>query len=243
MTGKRRCTQAGFGQPDRMGTMNGMAEAPAAAPPRYVVVEGPIGVGKTSLARRLAESFGSDLLLEGADENPFLERFYRNPRAGALPAQLFFLLQRAEQMQQLQQADLFNPVRVADFLMEKDRLFAQLTLDEQEFRLYEQVYAHLSVDAPRPDLVIYLQAPVPVLLERIRRRGRRFEQRMDVGFLQRLSDAYLNFFHDYDAAPLLIVNTTHIDPVNRDDDYEALLDKVQQVRSGRHFYNPMGTVF
>ncbi len=226
-----------------MGTMNGMAEAPAAAPPRYVVVEGPIGVGKTSLARRLAESFGSDLLLEGADENPFLERFYRNPRAGALPAQLFFLLQRAEQMQQLQQADLFNPVRVADFLMEKDRLFAQLTLDEQEFRLYEQVYAHLSVDAPRPDLVIYLQAPVPVLLERIRRRGRRFEQRMDVDFLQRLSDAYLNFFHDYDAAPLLIVNTTHIDPVNRDDDYEALLDKVRQVRSGRHFYNPMGTVF
>ena len=226
-----------------MGTMNGMAEAPAAAPPRYVVVEGPIGVGKTSLARRLAESFGSDLLLEGADENPFLERFYRNPRAGALPAQLFFLLQRAEQMQQLQQADLFNPVRVADFLMEKDRLFAQLTLDEQEFRLYEQVYAHLSVDAPRPDLVIYLQAPVPVLLERIRRRGRRFEQRMDVDFLRRLSDAYLNFFHDYDAAPLLIVNTTHIDPVNRDDDYEALLDKVQQVRSGRHFYNPMGTVF
>ncbi|RMG30482.1 MAG: deoxynucleoside kinase [Gammaproteobacteria bacterium] len=223
--------------------MNAGNPGSRAAHPRYIVVEGPIGVGKTSLARRLAESFGCDLLLEGAEENPFLERFYRNPRAGALATQLFFLLQRAEQMRQLAQADLFNPVRVADFLMEKDRLFARLTLDEEEYRLYEQVYAHLSITAPRPDLVIYLQAPVPVLMERIRRRGRPWEQRIDSGFLQRLSEAYLAFFHAYEEAPLLIVNTTHLDPVGREGDFQALLEKVRQVRSGRHFFSPAAEVF
>jgi deoxyadenosine/deoxycytidine kinase len=128
--------------------------------PGYIVVEGPIGVGKTSLARRLAETFGSELLLEGAADNPFLERFYRNPRAAAMQTQLFFLLQRAQQMQELRQGDMFEPVRVSDFLMDKDRLFARVTLDHEEFKLYEQVYSHLTIDVPKPDLVIYLQAPV-----------------------------------------------------------------------------------
>lgn len=207
--------------------------------PGYIVVEGPIGVGKTSLARRLSASFGSELLLEGAAENPFLERFYRNPREGALSTQLFFLLQRARQLQELRQADMFRPVRIADFLIEKDQLFARLTLDEQEYRLYEQVYEHLTLDAPQPDLVIYLQAPVDVLLQRIAKRGIRHEQHIDAAYLERLSQAYARFFHDYDAAPLLIVNAAHIDLVSGDADYQALLEQIERTRTGRHYFNPL----
>lgn len=207
--------------------------------PGYIVVEGPIGVGKTSLARRLADSFGSELVLEGAAENPFLERFYRNPREGALSTQLFFLLQRARQLQDLRQGDMFRPVRVADFLMEKDQLFARLTLDDQEYKLYEQVYEHLTLDAPQPDLVIYLQAPVDVLMARIAKRGIRYEQQMEVAYLERLSQAYARFFHDYDAAPLLIVNAAHIDFVNGEADYQALLAQIERTRSGRHYFNPL----
>lgn len=207
--------------------------------PGYIVVEGPIGVGKTSLARRLADSFGSELLLEGAAENPFLERFYRNPRQGALSTQLFFLLQRARQMQELRQGDMFRPVRVADFLIEKDQLFARLTLDDQEYKLYEQVYAHLTLDAPVPDLVIYLQAPVDTLLNRIAKRGIGYEQHIDSAYLERLSQGYARFFHDYDAAPLLIVNAAHVDLVNSDAAYEELLAQIERVKTGRHYFNPM----
>jgi deoxyadenosine/deoxycytidine kinase len=210
--------------------------------PDYIVVEGPIGVGKTSLARRLAESFESDLLLEGADENPFLERFYQDPRSGALPAQLFFLLQRARQMQDMRQADMFRPVRVADFLIEKDRLFAELVLDAEELKLYEQVYEHVTIDAPVPDLVIYLQAPEDVLLKRIARRGIRYERRIDAGYLRRLSEAYTRMFHYYEAAPLLIVNAVHIDLVNNDEDYEALLEQIHLTTSGRQYFNPVSAV-
>jgi deoxyadenosine/deoxycytidine kinase len=205
----------------------------------YLVVEGPIGVGKTTLARRLAESFGSELLLEAADENPFLKGFYRNRRRGALPTQLFFLLQRARQIEVLNQADMFQPVWISDFLMEKDRLFAELTLDEQELRLYEQVYAHTVPDVRTPDLVIYLQAPVDVLLRRIARRGNADEQRISAAYLQRLCDAYARFFHSYEASPLLIVNAAGIDLVDRQDDYAALLDEVRSVTSGRHYFNRM----
>ena len=207
--------------------------------PGYIVVEGPIGVGKTSLARRLAESFGSELLLEGAAENPFLERFYRNPRQGALSTQLFFLLQRARQIQELRQHDMFRPVRVADFLIEKDQLFARLTLDEQEYKLYEQVYAHMTLDAPEPDLVIYLQAPVDVLLQRIAKRGISYEQHIDAAYLERLSQGYARFFHDYVAAPLLIVNAAYIDLVNSDAAYQDLLTQIARTRTGRHYFNPM----
>jgi deoxyguanosine kinase len=214
----------------------------AAGHPGYIVVEGPIGVGKTSLARRLAESFGSDLVLEGSDENPFLERFYEDPRAGALPAQLFFLFQRARQMEAMRQADMFQPVRVADFMMEKDRLFAELTLDAEEMKLYRQVYEHVTVDAPVPDLVIYLQAPEDILLKRIARRGIRYEQRIDVQYLRRLSEAYARLFLDYEAAPLLIVNATHINLVDNDEDYAALLEQISLTRKGRQYFNPMSTV-
>jgi deoxyadenosine/deoxycytidine kinase len=206
--------------------------------PAYIVIEGPIGVGKTSLARRLANTFESDLLLEGAEENPFLERFYEDPRSGALPAQLFFLFQRTRQLQAMRQGDMFQPVRVADFLMEKDRLFAELTLDAEELKLYEQVYSHLVVDAPVPDLVIYLQAPEDVLLKRIARRGIACERRIDADYLRRLSEAYARLFLYYDAAPLLIVNAAHIDLVDNDEDYRALLEQIQVTRSGRHYFNP-----
>src|SRR5687767_14876341 len=165
---------------------------------RYVVVEGPIGVGKTSLARRLAQSFGSELVLEQSEENPFLERFYRNPRAAAFPTPLYFLFQPARPVQQLRQQDLLDPVRVSDSLLEKDRLFARVTLDDEEYSLYEQVYAKLAIDAPKPDLVIYLQAPVDVLVDRIARRGLRYEQLIERAYLERLVDAYARFFLHYD---------------------------------------------
>jgi deoxyguanosine kinase len=204
----------------------------------YVVVEGPIGVGKTTLARCLARSLGGYLLREGAAENPFLQRFYENPRAHALAAQLHFLLQRAGQVGALRQADLFSPVCVADFMIDKDRLFAELTLDPDELHLYQQIYAHLTVDAPTPDLVIYLQAPVDVLLERIRRRGVPYEQAVDAAYLERLSGAYRRFFHDYRASPLLIVNAALLDIPGDRGDYNLLLQEVRRMRSGRQYFNP-----
>jgi len=207
--------------------------------PGYIVVEGPIGVGKTSLAKRLAESFESDLMLEGADENPFLAGFYQDPRSGALPAQLFFLFQRVRQIEAMRQADMFQPVRVADFLMEKDRLFAELTLGTEELKLYEQVYAHVTVDAPVPDLVVYLQAPEDVLLKRISRRGIKYERKIDAEYLRNLSEAYSRLFLNYDDAPLLIVNTASINLVDNDDEYEALLEQIHLTRTGKHYFNPM----
>lgn len=204
----------------------------------YIVVEGPIGVGKTTLARRLADSFGSDLVLEGADENPFLERFYEDPRGAALQTQLFFLFQRVRQIQELQQKDMFAPVRVADFLIEKDRLFAELTLDTEEFKLYDQVYQHVAVKGPRPDLVIYLQAPVDVLRKRIAERDRFYERSLDPNYLRRLSESYMEFFHRYDESPLLIVNAAEIDFANKTPDYELLLEQIRKIHSGRHYFNP-----
>jgi deoxyadenosine/deoxycytidine kinase len=219
-----------------------VSTAPAPPPPafahRYVVIEGPIGVGKTSLARRLATQYGADLVLERAEDNPFLERFYRSPRTGAFPAQLYFLFQRARQMQQLRQSDLFAPVRVADFLLEKDRLFARVTLDDEEYALYEQVYERLAIDAPVPDLVVYLQAPADVLQERIARRGIRYEQGMEREYLERLVDAYTRFFHHYDAGPLLIVNAAEVDFIDNEAHYAQLEAEVSRPRRGRHYFNP-----
>ncbi|MEM7207366.1 MAG: deoxynucleoside kinase [Pseudomonadota bacterium] len=205
---------------------------------RFIAVEGPIGVGKTTLAKKLAESFGSELLLEGAADNPFLERFYQNPRAAALSTQLFFLMQRAQQINDLRQGELFTPVWVADFLIDKDRLFAQLTLDADELALYEQVYQHLTIDAPAPDLVIYLQAPVSVLTERIATRGIAFEQDMSPEYLRQLSDAYMTFFHNYNESALLIVNAEMINFATNDDDYNVLLQRVNSMAGGTEYFNP-----
>lgn len=206
---------------------------------RFIAVEGPIGVGKTSLAKRVSTSLGAQAVLEEAAHNPFLERFYRNPRAGALPAQLYFLLQRAQQLAALKQQDLFAQVRVADYLLEKDRLFARVTLDDAEYALYEQLYAKLDIQVPKPDLVVYLQAPVDVLLERIARRGVAYEQYIDRGYLERLNQAYARFFHEFDAAPLLIVNAASIDPIANQRDYDELLAAIKRMSRGRLYYNPL----
>ena len=206
---------------------------------RYIVVEGPIGVGKTTLAKRLAASFGGAALLEAPEENPFLPRFYEDPRASALATQLSFLLQRARRLGDVRQADMFAPVRVGDFMMEKDQLFAELTLDPDELALYRQVHAQIAGGAMVPDLVIYLQAPVDVLLRRIAARGLAYEDSMDPRYLDRVAAAYTRFFHHYEDAPLVIVNAAAIDFAHGDDDYDLLFDKLRSISKGRHYLNPM----
>ena len=207
-------------------------------PPAYIAIEGPIGVGKTTLAKRMASTFNYQTLLEDAQDNPFLEKFYSNRKQAALATQLFFLFQRAQKIQDLRQADIFEPVRVADFLIEKDPLFARVNLDSDEFQLYEKVYQQLTIDAPRPDLVIYLQASTDVLLSRIESRGIPSERAIDHDYLERLNEVYSEFFLYYDGAPLLIVNASEIDLVSGERDYQHLVDYMLDIRSGRHYFNP-----
>ena len=210
--------------------------------PRFIAVEGPIGVGKTSLTKRLAETFNYELLLENAEENPFLDRFYQNPRQHALATQLFFLFQRAQQIAESRQSDLFEPVRVSDFLIDKDRLFAELNLEKDEYDLYHKVYQHLVIDAPKPDLVIYLQAPTEVLLQRIQKRGIPSEQMIESEYLNQLNRAYTEFFHYYSDSKLLIVNSAEIDLVANDEDYEQLVTYVLSLPNGTHYFNPKPTL-
>ena len=209
---------------------------------RFIAVEGPIGVGKTSLTKRLAETFNYELLLENAEENPFLDRFYQNPRQHALATQLFFLFQRAQQIAESRQSDLFEPVRVSDFLIDKDRLFAELNLEKDEYDLYHKVYRHLVIDAPKPDLVIYLQAPTEVLLQRIQKRGIPSEQMIESEYLNQLNRAYTEFFHYYSDSKLLIVNSAEIDLVANDEDYEQLVTYILSLPNGTHYFNPKPTL-
>ena len=209
--------------------------------PKYLAVEGPIGVGKTTLAKRLAQCFNYEILLERAEENPFLAQFYKNRTQNALATQLFFLFQRAQQIQDMRQQDLFSPVRVADFLMEKDRLFAKINLSEEEFKLYQQVYAQMTIDAPSPDLVIYLQAPVDTLMQRITSRGLSIEQSIDREYIETLNQAYSEFFLYYDDAPTLIINCAEMDFAENDEDFLALIDYMLNIKNGRHYFNP--TIF
>jgi len=207
-------------------------------PPSFIAIEGPIGVGKTTLAKKLASSFNYQTLLEEAGDNPFLEKFYQNGKQAALATQLFFLFQRTQKIQDMRQADIFEPVRVSDFLIEKDPLFARINLDSNEFQLYDKVYQQLTIDAPRPDLVIYLQASTDVLLSRIQNRGISYEQGMGRDYLERLNEVYSEFFLYYDSAPLLIVNASEIDLANSEVDYKHLVDYMLDIRSGRHYFNP-----
>ncbi len=208
-------------------------------PHHYIAVEGPIGVGKTHLVKRLAESFSGTTVLEQPENNPFLEKFYVHPKQSALPTQLSFLMQRVRLSKELQQDDLFSSLKVTDFMVEKDRIFAQITLDDDELALYNMVYDNLTMQHRIPDLVIYLQAPMTVLKARVNQRGIGYEQRIEDGYLQRLADSYADFFHYYDASPLLIVNAEQIDLVNNEQDYQNLLEQISTLTSGRHYYNPM----
>ena len=207
---------------------------------RYLVVEGPIGAGKTSLARRLAEHLGADTLMESAADNPFLPRFYQDPKRYALATQLHFLFDRARQVKELAQGDLFRHALVADFLLDKDKLFAQLNLDEDEYQLYGRVFDDLSLHAPAPDLVLYLQAPIEVLQARIRQRGIDYERGMNADYLRRLVALYSEFFHHYDAAPVLMVNSENLNFVTQTEDFELLLERMDKMRGAREFFSKGG---
>ena len=210
--------------------------------PKYIAIEGPIGVGKTTLANKIAETFNYDAFLEQPAENPFLKNFYRNPSQSALATQLFFLFQRMQQIQDLKQRSLFENVRVADFLIEKDRLFAEVTLSAEEMILYEKVYEHITLDAPTPDLVIYLQAPIEILKERITKRGNINEQYLTLDYLERLYHAYSRFFLNYNDAPLLIINASDINLESNEADYESLISMIMSNPKGKNFVNPQPSI-
>ncbi|MDD2929683.1 MAG: deoxynucleoside kinase [Sideroxydans sp.] len=207
---------------------------------RYIVVEGPIGVGKTSLAKRLAEHSEAETLLEKPQENPFLTRFYEDAERYALQTQLFFLFQRINEVRDLNQMDMFQSRTVSDYLFEKDELFARLNLSEDEYQLYQAIYQRLAPQAPTPDLVIYLQASTEALISRVRRRGHSFERSIQDNYLVRLADSYGEFFHHYEAAPLLVVNSENLNFADNEADFKLLLDRIGRMRGQREYFNVAG---
>lgn len=204
----------------------------------YVVIEGPIGSGKTTLARMLADKFSVELLSEKAESNPFLTRFYQDAQRYALPTQLFFLFQRSRQIEDMAQRDMFGQPTVSDFFLEKDPLFARLNLDDEEYSLYHQIYQHLQLKAPKPDLVVYLQTPVDALVERIEERNISYEQEMPREYITRLAEAYSEFFHTYDASPLLIVNNEKLNIIKDPEAFDLLIERINQIKSSREYFNP-----
>ena len=204
----------------------------------YIVIEGPIGSGKTTLARKFADRFKVNLLLENAEANPFLPKFYLDAQRYALPTQLFFLFQRSGQIRDLTQRDLFSQATIADFFLEKDPIFAQMNLNDEEFALYRQIYQHLQLQASKPDLVIYLQTPVDALVERVNHRNVNYEQGIPREYLARLANAYSDFFHQYEASPLLIVNNEKLNTAENDAALDVLIARILQIRGRREFFNP-----
>ena len=204
----------------------------------YIVIEGPIGSGKTTLARKFADRFKVNVLLENAEANPFLPKFYLDAQRYALPTQLFFLFQRSGQIRDLTQRDLFSQATIADFFLEKDPIFAQMNLNDEEFALYRQIYQHLQLQASKPDLVIYLQTPVDALVERVNHRNVNYEQGIPREYLARLANAYSDFFHQYEASPLLIVNNEKLNTAENDAALDVLIARILQIRGRREFFNP-----
>lgn len=204
---------------------------------RYIVVEGPIGAGKTSLAQQLGAHLSGDTLLERPQDNPFLERFYADMARFALPTQLTFLFQRIDQLRGVGQFDIFHRATVSDFLLDKDPLFARLNLSDAEYGLYEKVYSYVKPEAPRPDLVIYLQAPVETLVERVHQRGIEYERAISPHYLARIADAYSSYFYQYRDAPLLIVNSERLNFVANAEHLALLLAHVGSMRGQREFFN------
>lgn len=204
----------------------------------YIVVEGPIGSGKTTLAKMLADKFPVDYLSEKAEANPFLPRFYQDAQRYALPTQLFFLFQRANQVKDLAQRDMFAKPIIADFFLEKDPIFARLNLDDEEYALYHQIYHHLQLKASKPDLVIYLQTPIDALVGRVEERNLSYEQDMPREYLERLANAYSEFFHNYNASPVLIVNNEKLNILKSESALELLLNRIMQIQGQREFFNP-----
>ncbi|MDP3140192.1 MAG: deoxynucleoside kinase [Methylotenera sp.] len=204
----------------------------------YIVVEGPIGCGKTTLAKMLADKFPVDYLSEKAESNPFLPRFYQDAQRYSLPTQLFFLFQRANQIKDLSQRDMLAKPIIADFFLEKDPIFARLNLDDEEYALYHQIYQHLQLKAPKPDLVIYLQTPIDALMERIEERSVSYEQDIPREYIERLANAYSEFFHNYDASPVLIVNNQKLNILKNDGALDLLLNRIMQIKGQREFFNP-----
>lgn len=204
----------------------------------YIVIEGPIGSGKTTLARKLSDRFSVDLMLENAEANPFLPKFYQDAPRYSLPTQMFFLFQRAGQIRDLAQRDMFAKAVIADFFLEKDPLFARMNLNDEEFALYRQMYQQFQLQAPAPDLVIYLQTPVDALMERVSQRNIHYEQGIPREYLSRLAEAYSDFFHQYEAAPLLIVNNEKLNIAENEEALDLLIERVLQIRSRREFFNP-----
>ena len=203
--------------------------------PKFIAVEGPIGVGKTTLSSKLAESLGYEVILEEPSQNPFLGDFYRNPKQAALATQLFFLFQRVKYVEDFKQGSIFNSARISDFLLDKDMLFAKVTLSEREFELYLQIYNYLSLDLPSPDLVIYLQANTETLYERVMSRGIEIEKSIDFEYLDSLNESYKEFFLSFERSPVMIVNTEYIDLANNLDDFDQLTEKLLD-----YFNNPEG---
>ncbi|MGI9324529.1 MAG: deoxynucleoside kinase [Pseudomonadales bacterium] len=210
--------------------------------PGYIAIEGPIGVGKTTLTRRLADALSYQVLLEPVTENPFLGDFYQHSGRNALATQLYFLLHRSSQVADIAQQDLLGTQLVSDFLIDKDDLFARVTLEPHEYTLYRQIHETLAIEAPQPDLVVYLQAPAATLMQRIKSRGIDFEQHIDAHYLDTLINAYTEFFHFYDAAPLLIVNATDLDLSSNQQHFEALLDRMIDMEGTRQYFNPHPTL-